>query len=73
MQNRNLEAAVAALDADGKALIAAGAFIQAAKGYGRAVRRVDEEPLPGEPYMSIDDAAAIHANLIASLATEQPK
>jgi hypothetical protein len=41
-------------------------FREAALGMVRAIRREDEDPYPDEPYISMDDAAEVHAQLVAS-------
>ena len=41
-------------------------FRNAALGMVRAIRREDEDPYPDEPYISMDDAAEVHAKLVAS-------
>lgn len=46
-------------------------FRNAYKGHGRAVRERDENPYPGEPYMSMDDAARLSANLVAAYFASQ--
>jgi hypothetical protein len=45
------------------------AFRNAYRGYGRALRREDDPPLAGEPWMSMDDAARLSAELVASART----
>jgi hypothetical protein len=41
-------------------------FRKAAQNMARAIRRIDDEPYPDEPYMSMDDAAGVHARLVAT-------
>ena len=58
--------AKAALETSHADELAKARFREAAQGMVRAIRREDEDPYPDEPYISMDDAAEVHARLVAS-------